>query len=48
MVKEKVNHTLNDHMENMMNDSRKAFKEFLSVGKIEDKIDYSCRRAVSK
>jgi hypothetical protein len=33
---------------NIINDNRETFKRLLLTGKIEDKIDYSHKRSVSK
>jgi hypothetical protein len=38
----------NYYIKKIINDKREAFKKFISTGKIEDKMDCSHKRAVSK
>jgi hypothetical protein len=38
----------NDHIKKVISDKREGFNKFISVGKIEDKIDYSYKRSISK
>jgi hypothetical protein len=47
MPQKKVRHC-NDHIKEVINDKREAFKKFLSAGTIEVKIDYSNKNNIKR